>query len=48
MLLWNGHESCVRALLEAGADKDAKSNDGSTALIYASGGMVMSPVCEPC
>ena len=43
----NGHESCVRALLEAGADKDAKNNDGRTALIGASV-MVMSPVYEPC
>jgi hypothetical protein len=30
-----GHESCVRALLEAGADVDAKSDDGSTALMMA-------------
>ena len=28
-----GHESCVRALLDAGADKDAKDNDGRTALM---------------
>ena len=32
-----GHESCVRALLYAGADKDAKTTtNGSTALIWAS------------
>ena len=46
----NGHESCVRALLDAGADKDAKDNDGSTALMYASENghesCVMSPVYE--
>ena len=29
------HESCVRALLEAGADKDAENEDGKTALTYA-------------
>ena len=32
----DGHESCVRAMLEAGADKDAKNNDGMTALMDAS------------
>ncbi len=31
-----GHESCVRALLDAGADKDAKDDDGVTALTDAS------------
>ena len=32
----NGHESIVRALLDAGADKDAKDDEGSTALTWAS------------
>ena len=31
-----GHESCVRALLEAGADKEAKDKGGKTALMLAS------------
>ena len=33
---YRGHESIVRVLLEAGADKDSKNNDGNTALMYAS------------
>ena len=32
----NGHESCVRLLLEAGADKEARSKSGGTALMIAS------------
>jgi len=31
----NGHELCARALLEAGARKDAKTKKGSTALSLA-------------
>ena len=37
-LLWactNGHEQCARALLEAGARKDATTHKGSTALSLA-------------
>ena len=32
---YNGHEAIVRLLLEAGADKEAKDNDGFTPLINA-------------
>ena len=30
----NGHESCVRALVEAGASVDAVTNNGATALHF--------------
>ena len=33
---YNGNESCVRLLLEAGADKEARAKTGSTALMIAS------------
>ena len=39
----NNHEHCARALIEAGARKDAKSNEGSTALSLARG---HAAVCE--
>ena len=34
-LLINGKLDCVKALIEAGADLNAKENDGSTALHWA-------------
>ena len=32
---FNGHEGCVRLLVEAGADRSIKDNGGKTALDYA-------------
>lgn len=31
----NGHERCVRLLLEAGADVNSQENEGQTALVNA-------------